>query len=183
MSTQVIETALIVERSGLADVYLAVRDQWPDNEPKEWDEICSEFFGLELPPTDEPEARYYVVQQRNAIKEKVNTLASRIGDGFRLKTFVAGKSVIKQVRRMVNREMEDRVSRVAGSLSLVRSRLIPMLVADGVSENDKLAIRQMCAVSDGATLAISGMIARLEGVDTDQRKSLLAIMPPVGQEA
>lgn len=151
------------EFSTLVDAAYEKVDDMPSDTFVRWEDICNDYFGIEVAdPSDKPAWTLHVYA-RNAMMGAVNHRASVYGKAWRIYIAQPGVSVVKKKgRKMVDMEIEKRMRKVGGAYSLIEKKLTPMLGVDGLSRRDRVVVSQILDVARGARLATSGMVDRLD---------------------
>lgn len=159
------------------DAFFLIDEQMPIGKPIDWDDVCRDYFGFEMPNEEEVEERPYYVYMRNAYKKAINARAQRLYVGWRLNMWVKSESVIKQEKsEMVETETTERIKRVAGAFRLISDNLRPMLGVKDMRAKDKKIIHQMLAVASAGAFNVQSSISQMSSLNKGEKRQLMSLL-------
>lgn len=142
--------------------YNMVKHDLNDSTEIEWDDLASKYFMMQPVPVESPVRNKYI-DSRNKMMKNINRMAMVNREGWRLRVYRRGHSVVKESKSsMVESEVVRRFARIGSAFRMIYTALGPMIMSRGITEKDKMIIRQMINIQDGFAITMRGLASQLQ---------------------
>lgn len=150
------------------EAYKKCRDNWSAGVVKSADDFAT-FVGLENGDQ----------AARNGRRARINKMASKKVQNWRIRVNVFGKSVVKlEDTPLVNADVPAKIKRISEAIDCARNGFSDLQKIEALEAQDKRLLKGCSDTLSGGNMMFRGAIQSMHGIDKEIKSELLEYFPP-----